>query len=299
MLSACGLSEQNMPALFEGSSITGRLSADVANDWGMARAPVAAGGGDNAAGGVGVGVIDDGQAFLSLGTSGVIFAATSTFRPNPARAAHAFCHALPERWHLMSVMLSCAASVDWAAALLGEKDAAGLIAKAEALGRLDGRAIFLPYLSGERTPHNDARARGVLFGLDHDSDAAVVGQAVLEGVAFGLADGLDALTETGLAINELSVIGGGAQSAWWGRILAAALQRPLTYRDDAQLGPSYGAARLARLALTKEPVAALSAPPPATHIVEPRQSDVDALQSKRPAFKQLYASLRGAFRGEV
>jgi xylulokinase len=298
MLAATGLGERHMPKLFEGPSVTGELRAEIADAWGMPRAPVAAGGGDNAAGAIGVGVIDDGQAFLSLGTSGVIFAATSAFRPNPARAAHAFCHALPDRWHLMSVTLSCAASVDWAAKLAGEDGAAALIAKAEARGRLDGREIFLPYLSGERTPHNDPQARGVLFGADHDTDAAAFGQAVLEGVAMTLADGLDALTETGVAIDQLSVIGGGARSPWWGRILAAALRRPLVYRDDAHVGPSYGAARLARLAVTHESAAALCAAPPVTHVVEPRQSDLDALQQKRHTFTQLYSSLRGTFRGD-
>ena len=114
-----------------------------------------------------------------------------------------------------------------------------------------GPEIFLPYLSGERTPHNDPAARGVLFGLNHDSDAAAIGQAVLEGVAFAFADGLDALIEAGATIDKISVIGGGARSMWWGGVLAAALKRPLIYRDASEVGPAFGAARLARIAKTR------------------------------------------------
>lgn len=299
MLSATELDERRMPRLHEGNALTGALRAEIADAWGIPRAPVAAGAGDNAAGAIGVGAINDGEAFLSLGTSGVIFAATSAFRPNPARAAHAFCHALPHRWHLMSVMLSAAGCLDWAAQLAGSKDAAALISKAEARGRLDGDEIFLPYLSGERTPHNDPRARGVLFGANLNTDAAAFGQAVLEGVAFGLADGLDALTETGVGIDALSVIGGGAQSAWWGRILAAALQRPLIYRDAAHIGPAFGAARLARLAVTNEPIDDVCAAPPLAQVIEPKASDIDALHEKKRTFARLYESLRPVFRGEA
>jgi xylulokinase len=189
MLAATGLTQDQMPRLHEGCEVTGALRQDVAAAWDMEPVVVAAGGGDNAAGAVGVGVIDDGDALLSLGTSGVLFVAGRAFRPNPERAVHAFCHALPGRWHQMSVMLSAASALDWAARLTGTQDTGALVAKAQARGRLDGREIFLPYLSGERTPHNDPAARGVLFGLDHDSDAGSIGQAVLEGVAFGLADG--------------------------------------------------------------------------------------------------------------
>jgi xylulokinase len=294
MLDATGLTRAHMPSVHEGPEQTGRLRAELAEAWGMARVPVVAGGGDNAAGAAGVGVVDDGEAFLSLGTSGVLFLATSAYRPNPERAVHAFCHCLPGRWHLMSVMLSAASAVDWAARLVGA-DAGRLLAKAEERGRLDGREVFLPYLSGERTPHNDPHARGVLYGLDHDSDAAAVGQAVLEGVAFAFADGLDALLGSGAAVRSISVIGGGARSAWWGRVLAAALRQPLTYRDGAEVGPAYGAARLARLGVTGEAAEAVCRPPPVRSVIEPDDADVEALTEKRAAFSRLYNELRGEF----
>jgi xylulokinase len=295
MLAATGLTQDQMPRLHEGCEITGALRPDVAAAWGMEPVVVAAGGGDNAAGAVGVGVIDEGDALLSLGTSGVLFVAGKAFRPNPERGVHAFCHALPERWHQMSVMLSAASALDWAARLTGSADAGALIATAQARGRLDGREIFLPYLSGERTPHNDPAARGVLFGLDHESNAAAIGQAVLEGVAFGLADGLDSLIEAGAAIKQISVIGGGARSPWWGRVLAAALNRPLAYRMGADVGPAYGAARLARLAVTTEASREVCAPPPVEALIEPDARDVAVLTPKRHTFEQLYGDLRGRF----
>ncbi len=295
MLAATGLSETAMPRLFEGSAPTGTLRADVASEWGMRRVVVAAGGGDNAAGAVGAGVTKEGEAFLSLGTSGVLFVAGAAFRPNTGRAVHAFCHCLPDRWHQMSVMLSAASCLDWAAKLTGVGDAAALMARIEERGRLDGGEIFLPYLSGERTPHNDPLARGVLFGLDHESDAAAVGQAVLEGVAFAFADGLDALTQAGADVGEIRVIGGGARSAWWGRVLAAALERRLVYGAGSDVGPAYGAARLARLAHGKETVAAVCKPPPVQAVIEPDAADVERLASKRERFAKLYPDLRARF----
>jgi hypothetical protein len=243
------------------------------------------GGGDNAAGAAGIGVIAPGDAFLSLGTSGVLFLVTPKFLPNPAKAVHAFCHCLPNLWHQMSVMLSAASCVDWAVKLTGTKDAAELLSRVEKRARLDGPEIFLPYLSGERTPHNDPAARGVLFGLNHDSDAAAIGQAVLEGVAFAFADGLDVLIEAGATIDKISVIGGGARSMWWGGVLAAALKRPLIYRDASEVGPAFGAARLARIAKTRERAEDVCRPPPVRVVVEPNERDIQQLAPKRKCFR--------------
>ncbi|MEC7289525.1 MAG: xylulokinase, partial [Pseudomonadota bacterium] len=246
LLDACGLSEDHMPTLFEGPQATGILRQEAAEAWGMDRVPVVAGGGDNAAGAVGAGVVDEGDALLSLGTSGVIFVASRQYRSNPGSAAHAFCHALPDRWHLMSVMLSAASCLDWACALTKTESAESLISLAETESGMGSAGVFLPYLSGERTPHNNPHASGVLFGMTHDTTSAQVGQAVLEGVAFGMADGFEALLDAGVDVHSLSVIGGGSKSTYWGRILAAVLQRPLVYRDGAATGPAMGAARLAR-----------------------------------------------------
>jgi len=295
MLAATGLDESHMPELFEGSEATGTLKTSVAKDWGMDAVPVAGGGGDNAAGAVGVGVTEPGQAFLSLGTSGVLFLAGEAFLPNPERAVHAFCHALPNAWHQMTVMLSAASCIDWAARMTGTHDAGEIIAKAAAKDRLDGPEVFLPYLSGERTPHNDPYARGVLFGLNHDTDPATVGQAVMEGVAFAFRDGLDALVEGGGKLNEVTVIGGGARSAYWGRILSAALETPLVYRRDAEVGPAYGAAKLAQLSISDADPATVCAPPPVRETIEPKQGDIDALAAKRERFGTLYKNLKSVF----
>ena len=297
MLAATGLNESHMPKLVEGSDVTGALRKEVAADWGMDAVPVAGGGGDNAAGAAGIGVIKPGDAFLSLGTSGVLFLVTPKFLPNPAKAVHAFCHCLPGVWHQMSVMLSAASCVDWAVKLTGMKDAAELLSKVEKRAALDGPEIFLPYLSGERTPHNDPQARGVLFGLNHDSDSAAIGQAVLEGVAFAFADGLDGLIEAGATIDKISVIGGGARSMWWGGVLAAALKRPLIYRDASEVGPALGAARLARLAKTKERAEDVCRPPPVRVVIEPNARDIEQLAPKRQKFSQIYQDLRPRFRG--
>lgn len=295
MLSATGLNEGHMPELFEGSEATAALRPEIASAWGMDTVPVAGGGGDNAAGAVGVGVTEPGEAFLSLGTSGVLFLAGKAFLPNPERAVHAFCHALPNAWHQMTVMLSAASCVDWAAKMTNTHDAGELIGLAEKRSRLDGPEIFLPYLSGERTPHNNPYARGVLFGLDHDSDAAAIGQAVLEGVAFAFRDGLDALVEGGGDLTSVTVIGGGSRSAYWGRILSAALETPLIYRRDAEVGPAYGAARLAQLCVTEGDVSAICAAPPVRETITPKDQDIEALAVKRDRFKDIYQNLKSVF----
>ncbi|MGH6799659.1 MAG: xylulokinase, partial [Roseiarcus sp.] len=191
LLAATGLSEKAMPSLVEGSEVSARLAPEIAAVWGLAgrTIPIAGGGGDNAASAIGVGATAPGAGFVSLGTSGVIFSVTDRFVSLPERTLHAFCHALPHRWHGMAVMLSAASSLAWIAAVLGrERDIGALIAVADSFARsasaVASAPIFLPYLSGERTPHNDAEATGMLVGLraEHGADALVF--AVMEGVAF-------------------------------------------------------------------------------------------------------------------
>jgi xylulokinase len=295
VLSATGLDRSHMPTLFEGNAFTGELRPEVAEEWGMARVPVVAGGGDNAAGAVGVGVVNPGEAFLSLGTSGVLFLANGGYTPHPAGGVHSFCHALPGRWHQMSVILSAASCVDWAARLCGKPDAGALFSAVEARGQVAKNEIFLPYLSGERTPHNNPSAQGVLFGLTHESDAAAVGQAVLEGVAFAFRDGMDALTDSGAFIDTITVIGGGAKSHYWGTILASVLERKLIYRDGGDVGPALGAARLAQIADTGASIESVCAAPPILHIAEPNNDLVDIYSERLSKFRELYAQLRTMF----
>jgi xylulokinase len=288
LLAATGLSVAQMPRLAEGTEVTGRLRAEVAELWGMPAVPVVGGGGDNAAGAAGVGVVREGDALLSLGTSGVTFVATDAFRPNPARAVHAFCHCLPGTWHQMSVHLSAASCVDWIARATGAAGAAELFARAEAVGPAAGPELFLPYLSGERTPHNDALVRGAFLRLDNETDAGRLAQAVLEGVAFGLADGLDALRDAGSRPERLAVIGGGARSGYWGRIIAAAFGAQLVYLQGGEVGPALGAARLAQVAVDGGDPRVVCAAPPVARVIDPEPELVDRLAPKLAAFRDAY-----------
>lgn len=251
MLSATGLSREAMPRLVEGNSPAGTLRSELAARWHMARRPVLAGGaGDNAAGAVGLSAIRPGDAFVSLGTSGVLFATTDRFRPWPQAAVHAFCHALPGCWHQMGVTLSAAASLAWWAGVIGRSEADLLTEVGSPVS--PSPVLFLPYLGGERTPHNDSSIRGAFAGLSHVTDRRLLTQAVLEGVAFSLRDCLDALSASGTRIEAADVIGGGSRSRAWIAIIAAALGIPLHRLARGEHGGAFGAARLARMAVTGE-----------------------------------------------
>ncbi len=270
-LAATGLSRAAMPGLVEGSAPAGTLRAELAARWGMTRAPLIAGGaGDNAAGAIGIGAIRPGDAFISLGTSGVVFATTAGFRPWPQAAVHAFCHALPGVWHQMGVTLSAAASLAWWAGVAGRSEAALI----DELGTVSqpGEALFLPYLGGERTPHNDGRLRGAFAGLSHATNRAAMTQAVLEGVAFSLRDCVDALAASGTTIAEAAVIGGGARSAAWLRIIASVLGIKLRRLAESEHGVAFGAARLGRLAVTGEAAEAVCTKPISAETIEPDEA---------------------------
>jgi xylulokinase len=205
-----------MPKLIEGTEFSGVLLPELSKRWGIKGQPVIAGGaGDNAAGAIGIGATQPGSAFLSLGTSGVYFVVTPSFLPEPERGAHAFCHCLPRTWHQMGVILSAASCLSWLSQLVGCKEA-DLLAALDRDPVPSGAPLFLPYLSGERTPHNDSQAQGVFFGLNHNHDARHLTQAVLEGVSCAFADCQQVLVEAGAEIGEVSLIGGGARSRAWG-----------------------------------------------------------------------------------
>ena len=305
MLAATGLGPEHMPRLVEGSEPSAALLPALARRWGMSAGEViiAGGAGDNAAGAAGIGTVAPGRAFLSLGTSGVLFIADRAFAPNPERAVHAFCHCLPNTWHRMSVILSAAASLAWAAEVTGAGGEAALLTEAvEAERRLERVPLFLPYLTGERTPHNDPHAKGVFFGLGQGTSRGDLGWAVLEGVAFAFADGYDALREGGAGveaeteIDRISVIGGGARSLLWGRLLAAVLRRPLFYHAGGEVGPALGAARLARLAETGERPSEVCTAPPVDRVVEPEDELAGPLAGRLERWRALYRTLRPEMR---
>jgi xylulokinase len=294
LLRASGMLPAQMPALVEGSDVSGILQPEAALALGLpAGLPVAGGGGDNAASAVGIGAVQPGEGFLSLGTSGVLFVVTDRYRPNPASAVHAFCHALPGRWHQMSVMLSAASSLQWITRLLGLAGEAALLERVEALAdaQRDRAPLFLPYLSGERTPHNDAHATGAFFGMDNETDPARLGHAVIEGVGFGLADGLQALRDAGTTVGRLALVGGGARSAHWAQLLADTLDVELQAVDGAEAGGAMGAGRLAWLALGHDE-SSVCRPPAPRALFTPRASRRPALLARLERFRELYRRTR-------
>ncbi len=293
MLAACQLTRAHMPELYEGSEITGTLLPEVARAWGMQEVAVVAGGGDNAAGAVGVGMMNAGQAMLSLGTSGVYFAVSDGFLSKPESAVHSFCHALPERWHLMSVMLSAASCLDWAAKLTGLASVPALIAAAQQADEHAEPVWFLPYLSGERTPHNNPQAKGVFFGLTHQHGPAELAQAVLEGVGFALADGMDVVHACGVQPASITLIGGGARSEYWRQMLSDISGLQLDYRTGGDVGPALGAARLAQIAMnTQRPLSDLL---PQLTLEQAHYPDAGRhvlYQQRRETFRRIYQQLQ-------
>jgi xylulokinase len=197
----------------------------------------------------------------------------------------------------MAVILSGAATLSFVARVVGARDEAAFLADIERAAPSAGAGplVMLPYLSGERTPHNDANARGVFFGLDATTTREDLGRAALEGVAFALADGLDALEARGGFAGPLSVIGGGSRSRLWGRIIAAALDRTLVYHRGGETGPALGAARLARVAAGGATLADACPAPPIAEVIEPDAALREALAPRRALFRELYAQLRETF----
>ncbi|MFU9001230.1 xylulokinase [Proteus sp. TSJ240517] len=249
LLKATGLTRRQMPTLFEGNQITGYLLADIAKKWQMKQVPIIAGGGDNAAGAIGVGVYQPGQAMLSLGTSGVYFVVSEQFLQNSDNAVHSFCHALPNTWHLMSVMLSAASCLDWVCQLTGIESVSAMFEEIEHATFADSPLLFLPYLSGERTPYNNPNAKGIFWGLTHEHQRADLCQAVLEGVSFALRQGIEVAENAGQSADNITLIGGGARSGYWRQLLADITGKTLDYRQGGDVGPALGAARLAQLAV--------------------------------------------------
>ncbi|MTH65628.1 xylulokinase [Paracoccus shanxieyensis] len=290
-LAAGGMRRDQMPALVEGSAPSGRLRAELAARWGMGQAVVAGGAGDNAATAIGAGTVAPGQGFVSLGTSGVVFAASDRFLPAPETAVHAFCHALPQTWHQMGVILSASAAMEWLAGVLQAKPA-DLTAGLGAL-QAPGTAMFLPYLSGERTPHNDALAKGLLAGLTPTTDRAALTRAVLEGVTFALADNLTALRAAGADLDGLLALGGGARSDYWLRLIATTLNLPVLLPEGGDYGAAFGAARLGMMAATGASAAEICTMPRIAQEILPDAALVPAFAESHARFRALYPASRG------
>lgn len=295
-LAATGMDRSRMPSLVEGSSPSGTLRPELAKAWGLTGGIVVAGGaGDAAAGAVGLGAIEDGSAFISLGTSGQLFVTTRRFSPKPEALVHSFCHAIPDRWFQMAAMLNGASCLAWASGLL-KGDIADLLRRTEEAYRQPSSILFLPYLAGERTPHNDPYARGVFFGLSPDIQQTDLVQAVLEGVAFSFADAKTCLGQAGTQLSQAGMIGGGSRSRLWAQIFANVLSIPLVRYRGSDKGPAFGAARLARLATAGETPEAICTPPAVLETIEPEPRFVDLYAARIEAFRRLYRALRPEFR---
>jgi xylulokinase len=294
ILAATKLTRSNMPRLVEGSEPAGLLNSDLAARWAMAHAPIVAGGaGDCAASAVGLGAISPGDAFLSLGTSGVLFAVTDRFAPNPASAVHAFCHAIPKTWHQMGVMLSAGDSLAWGARVLGMPERDLLAPLGETVAG-PSSVQFLPYLSGERTPLNDAQATGGFFGLTNNATRTDLAQAILEGVAFASRANLEALATAGTHLKAIDLVGGGSRSNVWAQILADTLQIPVTRVEEGEVGAALGAARLGQLAATGAAPSEICVKPRAIRTFEPRTEAVAAYASAYARWSRLYPALKEA-----
>jgi xylulokinase len=293
MLSASHMRLDQMPKLYEGTDATGRLSTAVAKAWGMPLRPVVAGGGgDNVASAIGIGAVKDGDAFVSLGTSGVMFVSNDRYSPNAGKAVHAFCHAMQGKWHQMGVILSATASLEWLAGVL-KIPAPKLTA---ALGKnLEGPSelLFLPYLSGERTPVGDAQIRGGLIGLGHESDAKAMTHAVLDGVAFAFRDSLEALRDAGTSVKRVMAVGGGTKSELWLKIIATVLGVPVDLPVSGEVGGAFGAARMGLMAATGASYASVCTKPKIAKTIMPDLKAKSAYDAAYARYVKLYPAIKG------
>jgi xylulokinase len=259
------------------------------------RPVVAGGGGDNAAAACGIGAVTDNAALVSIGTSGVIFVSNDSFRPNASRMVHAFCHAVPNTWHQMGVILSAAASLEWLAGLLNSP-APRLTA---ALGsKLTGPspALFLPYLSGERTPVGDARVRGALLGLGHETDRRILAHAALDAVAFAFRDSFEALKDAGTTITRVTAVGGGSKSELWLKIIATVLGVPVDLPAAGDVGGAFGAARLGLIAATGADHRRVLTAPGVARTVRPEARVMEAYEAHYRRYSQIYPAIKEIYR---
>ena len=297
MLAACGIDESYLGTLIEGSAVSGYVTRNAADELGVpVGIPVIGGGGDQAAGAVGAGCVKPGQTTIALGTSGVVFTTTAGYAPDKAGRLHTFCHALPGTWHQMGVMLSAAGSLQWYRdTFFPGVDFGTLCAEAADAPLGSDGLIFLPYLTGERTPHCDPEARGALIGLTRRHQRAHITRAVLEGICFGLTDSLSLIRSNGTTVREATVTGGGTRSAVWMQILADIANVRIILRAGGDAGPALGAARLALIGVCNVPVAKACAPGPVVATYSPKAAHVKAYIPLTARFAQAYPAVRSLY----
>ena len=297
LLDVSGMDRTQMPALADGCAAVGTLRPTLAAAWGLSPdVVIAAGAGDNAAAACGIGAIEEGRGFVSLGTSGVLLMARDSCQPAPETALHTFCHAVPDKWYQMGVMLSATDSLNWLSRISGQSPQSLTTRLGEAQ-RAPGPVMFLPYLSGERTPHNDADLRGAFTGLSTNTSLDDMTHAVLTGVAFGLRDSAEALRSVGAVWDRLMAIGGGAASRHWLRILATVLDTPLAIPDGAEFGAALGAARLALVAASGASVSEVMTEPDIADVITPDRGLASAYDDAYACFRSSYAPIKSVQMG--
>ena len=301
MVTASGLRLDQMPRLVEGPAPTGHLAPGIARAWNLPDPPLLVGGGGDATlGAIGIGAVQDGDALISIGTSAQYFITRDRYVPSGSGGMiHAFAQGLPQRWSQTAALLNGASCLAWFAGLFEGAEVGALLNEAEARYAGPGGVMFLPYLAGERTPHNDPLARGLFAGLTLETTRAQMFQAVLEGVGHALVDAQDCLRAAGAEAAHVAIIGGGARSRFWVGLLASMLNKPLTLYDGAERGPAFGAARLARLGFTGEDIAAVCTRPAILEVVEPRADLTARYAARQPVFRDLYRAARHSFRPAV
>lgn len=294
VLDAIGLPTSCLPQLLESTEVAGALRPEAATRLGLpVGIPVAVGGGDAATGAVGLGCIKSGASFISLGTGATVVVAQDRFAPAPQAALHNFAHAVPGMWYQMAAMLNGASCLSWATRLVGEDDIPAMLDQVAKRYQGPSRILFLPYLTGERTPHNDTDIRASFVGLDAASDKVDLAQAVLEGVAFSLLDGCQALAAAGCSITDPGFIGGGARSLFWGRLIATVLGQPILYYGDADLGPAMGAARLGMAAATGIFIDEIARVPDKRTVIEPDLRLHERYIERHRMFQSIHRALQG------
>jgi xylulokinase len=295
ILDALEIPQGWMPEVYEGPESTGVLRESVAEELGLAQGiPVAAGGGDNAAAAVGTGIVGPGLVNSSVGTSGVLFAHASDFNPDPSGRLHAFCHAVPGAYHLMGVTLSAGGSLSWWRETLGG-DYDELVEAASGVQAGSEGLVFLPYLSGERTPHLDPKARGAFFGLTSRHGVEHMTRAVMEGVIFSLRDSLQIMRGLGVPVEDVRATGGGARSDLWRQLQADIYGTPIR-RTVADEGPAYGAALLTGMAsgTYADVDEAVSVVKLREEITEPDTDRAKIYEEHYEVYRSLYPATRSA-----
>ncbi len=293
LLDACATPRHLLPAILEAPSIAGKLSGAAAKALGLPPGiVVVTGTGDAAASCLGLGLVNPGDGVISMGTSAQIIVTKDLHVPSPLHNIHAFCHGLPSRWFQMAALLNGASPLAWLAAVLGKKDLAALTAPIERQMTATSGVIFLPYLNGERTPHDDPMAKAAFIGLDHRSGPTELARAVLEGVALSLADCYDILQQTGTVPERLLIIGGGTRSALWMKMIASALGRDLLLAKAGEFGASLGAARLARIGATGERPEDICQFPRHTKRISPHPVWRERYTSQLQDFRKLYHAVK-------